>query len=184
MREPISQMLLPDETVLFQARVHPVLLVPGLSLLLLASLMTYLFWDIKPLSGPLFSFGEWLDSAPLRYFFMRLNLAVARNPETVRAIILCCIVFSVIELTKEFLVIFFTHLVISDARIILRQGVYNISLVEIDRHRVASVNIYQTYMGRMLDYGNVAIQGFAASIYGLPVLAKPYEISKNIYYKR
>jgi hypothetical protein len=62
--------------------------------------------------------------------------------------------------------------------------VYNISLVEIDRHRVASVNIYQTYMGRMLDYGNVAIQGFAASIYGLPVLAKPYEISKNIYYKR
>ena len=182
--EPIHQMLMPEEDVLYEAHVHPIILVPGLALLGLALMMLYCFWNIGPLEGPLTVIGKSFDSMPIRYVFLRSNLAISRHPETVRAIITCCLCFSVILLAKAFLTIFFTNMVITEERIILRQGVYNISLVEIDRRRVASVNIFQTYMGRLMDYGNVTIQGFAASIHGLPVLTKPYELSKHIYGRR
>lgn len=181
--EPIGQMLLPEERVLYEAHVHPVVLSWGLAGVALAAFMTYFFWNISPRAGLLMDIGKSFDAFFLRYAFIRLHQLIALHPETVRAIILCVIVFSAIQLIKAFLKIFFTNLVITDERIILRQGVYNISLVEIDRRRVASVMIYQTYTGRYLGYGNLVIQGFAASIYGLPVLSNPQDIQKHIYAK-
>lgn len=181
--EPIGQMLLPEERVLYEAHVHPIVLARGLAGVVLAVLMTYFLWNISPRHGILMDIGRSFDHFYLRYGFIRAHQLVALHPETVRAVILCVIVFSAIMLTRAFLTIFFTNLVITDERIILRQGVYNISLVEIDRRRVASVMIYQTYFGRYLSYGNLVIQGFAASIYGLPVLSNPQDIQKHIYAK-
>ncbi len=181
--EPIGQMLLPEERVLYEAHVHPIVLAPGFAGVGLATFFTYFFWNISPKAGFLMEVGRMFDAFFLRYIFIRAHQIIALHPETVRAIILCIILFSAIRLAKGFLKIFFTNLVITSDRIILRQGVFNISLVEIDRRRVASVMIFQTYTGRYLGYGNLVIQGFAASIYGLPVLSNPQDIQKHIYAK-
>ncbi len=181
--EPIGQMLLPEERVLYEAHVHPVILAWGLACLALACFMTHFFWNISPKHGLLMDFGKSFDAFWLRYAFIRVHMGIAFHPETVRAVILCLLVFSAVQLTKGFLKIFFTNLVITDERIILRQGIYSISLIEIDRRRVASVFIFQTYFGRMWGYGNLVIQGFGASIAGLPVLSNPQDIQKHIYAK-
>lgn len=181
--EPIRQMLLEDEHVRYTARVHPIILAHGLVFLGIAAFIAQFLWDVKALEGLLPSMARWVDSFGLKYLFIQLHMFVFKHPETMRAIAIVFLVFACISLTKAFCAIFFTHLVITDERIILRQGIYSISLVEIDRRRVASVHIFQSYWGRVLGYGTVVIQGFAASIFGLPLLASPYELQKHIYAK-
>lgn len=181
MRQPIEQMLLPDETVLYRARVHWAEIIHAGFWLWVALLAAWGFWHMQPGHGPLISLGRWIGRGTLQDAIFWFHRWFTDIPDVVHGIILITATIGSIRLFRAMIERFFTQMVITDSRIIVRRGVYSIHLIEIDRRRVASVMINQSFYGRMFNYGYMYIQGFGASIYGLPALANPHTIQRHIY---
>ncbi len=131
--------------------------------------------------GPLVSLARWLGEGNLKAISLWIHHWFTDIPDVVHGIIIIMATIGAWRAAHAIIDMFYTQLVITDWRILLRRGVYSIDIIELDRRRIASVGIHQSFYGRIFHYGYIYIQGFGASIYGLPALAKPHLIQQYIH---
>ena len=68
-----------------------------------------------------------------------------------------------------------TEIVLTSERLIYKRGFFLIECQEVDIEQLASDNVEQSFIGRLLDYGTLHIRCIEASDYWLPPIRAPYE---------
>ncbi|MCH2547645.1 MAG: PH domain-containing protein [Alphaproteobacteria bacterium] len=161
----LQDILLPQEKILYHAKVHYILYAPGVSLLVLAYLMMYYIPDIAASLN--FSYSAWSAINSLTKFAS-----------------ISAFMAGIAMLLKAWLNIYSTEMIITSMRVLVKIGISTATTAEIDRTRISSVIVTKPLIGRLFDYGWITVLGYSGNITGLPVLAHPHEIQKHIYNKQ
>jgi uncharacterized membrane protein YdbT with pleckstrin-like domain len=83
-------------------------------------------------------------------------------------------------LLREWFVQWTTEIAVTDRRIIYKEGFIRRSTVEMHMDKVESVDVDQTIMGRLLDYGTVTVKGVGTGFEPLKTIAAPLELRNHI----
>lgn len=69
---------------------------------------------------------------------------------------------------------------ITDQRVIIKKGIFLIDTFEITYRKIESVELYQTLMGRIFNYGDVHIIGTGGTKYIIDTINRPLYFKQNI----
>jgi len=75
---------------------------------------------------------------------------------------------------------FTTEIAVTDRRIIYKTGFISRETAEMNMHRVETVAVEQSIVGRVLNYGTVDIRGTGAGIEDLKMIADPLALRSAI----
>jgi uncharacterized membrane protein YdbT with pleckstrin-like domain len=110
-------------------------------------------------------------------------LAGASYPEMVNIGWFAAIVFAVAAIVA-FLPAWFrrwtTEIAVTDRRIILKRGLIRRHTVEMNMQKVESVDVDQTLIGRLFNYGNVTIRGTGSSFEKLSRIDSPLKLRTTV----
>jgi uncharacterized membrane protein YdbT with pleckstrin-like domain len=73
-----------------------------------------------------------------------------------------------------------TELVLTDRRIITKRGLVSRNTVEMNLAKVESLQVNQSLMGRMFNYGDVSVVGTGSSLEPLYGISHPLELRKQL----
>ncbi|MGO8800587.1 MAG: PH domain-containing protein [Roseiarcus sp.] len=73
-----------------------------------------------------------------------------------------------------------TEIAVTDRRIILKRGFIRRHTDEMNMQKVESVDVDQTALGRILNYGTVTIRGTGGSFESLPMVDAPLKLRTTI----
>ncbi len=146
----VDRVLQEGESVRHIARISWVTYLPGLFLWAVAGVLAGL-----------------LPSAPALHF---LVLTVAAIVFIIGAILLARAWFHRVT----------TEIAVTDRRIIYKRGFVRRYTVEMHMDKVESVDVDQSILGRLLDYGDVIIHGTGMGIEPLPNIDHPLELRNHI----
>lgn len=73
-----------------------------------------------------------------------------------------------------------TEIAITTKRLVLKEGLIARRVDEMNIDRIESVHVYQSVLGRLLDFGVVMVRGMGIGEIALPVLAEPITIRRKI----
>ncbi len=73
-----------------------------------------------------------------------------------------------------------TEIAVTDRRIILKRGLIRRHTIEMNMQKVESVDIDQTLIGRLFDYGNIAIRGTGSSFETLHMIDSPLKLRTTV----
>jgi uncharacterized membrane protein YdbT with pleckstrin-like domain len=73
-----------------------------------------------------------------------------------------------------------TELAVTNKRVILKFGFISRDTIEINLSRIESVQVSQTVMGRLLDYGTIVFSGAGTPQATIPSIASPLEFRKAV----
>jgi uncharacterized membrane protein YdbT with pleckstrin-like domain len=73
-----------------------------------------------------------------------------------------------------------TEIAVTDRRIILKRGLIRRHTVEMNMEKVESVDVDQTLLGRLLNYGNVTIRGTGSSLEQLKRIDAPLKLRSKV----
>jgi uncharacterized membrane protein YdbT with pleckstrin-like domain len=155
MKSYIEQILQPGERRLYSGRLHWVLFVPGL-LLLVAALF---FLMLAPGDGA--SGNGWA-----RVFCLFLSALCAAG--------------AAYYLFWAWFERWTTEIEVTDRRVILKQGFIRRETVEMHMDKVESVDVVQSILGRIFNYGSVTIRGVGVGLEPLRKVAAPLELRNHI----
>ncbi len=125
----VETVLQPDETVRFRTNFHWIGFVPGLLLLVPAA---FIYLKLVPAGG---GFGLWM------------------------MLVLLLLAGAMILLAKAWYDRFITEIAITDKRVIYKTGFISRSTDEMPLTKVENIEVSQSILGRLLDYGNVDVRG-------------------------
>jgi uncharacterized membrane protein YdbT with pleckstrin-like domain len=83
-------------------------------------------------------------------------------------------------LFREWFVQWTTEIAVTDRRIIYKEGFVRRSTVEMHMDKVESVDVEQTIIGRLLDYGTVTVKGVGTGFEPLKMIAAPLDLRNHI----
>ena len=87
---------------------------------------------------------------------------------------------AVVLLIQQWLRWWVTEIAVTDRRIIYKKGLIRRQTNEMNMDKVESVQIDQSILGRMLDYGDVTILGTGEGFETLSNIASPIELRNSI----
>ena|SRR5712691_2797085 len=147
----VKEVLQPDESVLVVSTIHWAIYLPGLVLV------------VPGLVG--LGYG-------------------ARADDAIRDIIW---VLSAVLLAAGFLSLFrawfrrwTTEIAVTNRRVIYKRGFIRRYTVEMHMDKVESIDVDQTVLGRLLDYGDVIVRGTGASFEPLPMVQAPIKLRNAV----
>ena len=73
-----------------------------------------------------------------------------------------------------------TEIAVTDRRIILKRGLIRRHTVEMNMTKVESVDVDQTLIGRLFNYGNVSIRGTGSSFETLKMIDSPLKLRTTV----
>ena len=73
-----------------------------------------------------------------------------------------------------------TEIAITDRRIILKRGFIRRDTAEMHMEKVESVDVSQSLIGRMLDYGDVTVRGTGAGLETLRQIDSPLDFRNHV----
>ena len=73
-----------------------------------------------------------------------------------------------------------TELVLTDRRIIAKRGIVSRDTAEMNLTKVESLHVSQGFLGRMLDYGDVAVVGTGSSLEPMLGVSRPLELRRAL----
>lgn len=174
----------PNEIVLYDGQVHPVIFFKGLFYLFLGALIWRYLTQLPPANSPILWGGYYLSMLFEVHFFYDqawgLHRLVREYETAMQLLAGLLALWGIRSLLMQLVDFFFTEVVITNMRILIKRGWFNVVTEEIDRGRIAGVTIFQPFWGRILNYGNVIIQGFVQHVYGLPPLMRPYLLQQQL----
>jgi uncharacterized membrane protein YdbT with pleckstrin-like domain len=147
----VQQVLQPGEVIRHQTKLHWILYAPGLAFLVIA-LAT---WTITAKMV-----GGWAFAANV---FALLLLAGAA-----------------VTLFMEWFRQWTTEIAITDRRIIFKHGFIRRSTIEMHLDKVESVDVEQSILGRILNYGNVTVRGVGIGLEPLNTIADPLAFRNHV----
>jgi uncharacterized membrane protein YdbT with pleckstrin-like domain len=102
------------------------------------------------------------------------------------AIIVTAAVFGLLTLASfvhAWFVRWITEVAVTDRRVIYKRGFINRHTIEMNMDKVATVDVDQSVLGRLLDYGTVYVRGTGLGFEPLRGIAKPIELRNAIVAK-
>jgi uncharacterized membrane protein YdbT with pleckstrin-like domain len=88
--------------------------------------------------------------------------------------------FALILLVPEWLQWWTTEIAVTNHRIIYKTGFISRNTVEMHMDKVESVDVDQSILGRMLDYGDVTVRGTGSGFEPLRRIARPIELRNQL----
>jgi uncharacterized membrane protein YdbT with pleckstrin-like domain len=73
-----------------------------------------------------------------------------------------------------------TELAVTDHRIIYKTGVFSRHTMEMNRAKVESVDVDQSFFGRIFGYGTILVRGTGGSLEPLPNIQDPLTLRSHI----
>jgi len=146
----VQHVLQPGEDIRHTANVHWIIYMPGM-ILLLAAVAVYLMAETGS-SGR----SIWL----------------------IVAAALALIAFA--QLFRGWFIRWTTEVAVTNRRIIFKQGFIRRNTVEMHMDKVESVDVEQSILGRLFDYGDVYVRGTGTGLEPLRNVAKPLELRNHI----
>jgi uncharacterized membrane protein YdbT with pleckstrin-like domain len=126
---------MPDETVVLRGRVHWIILMPSITLFIIASV--------------------------LYFYFNQLILGF----------VLTC--FAFVASFRGLVYFFTTELAVTDHRVLAKFGLIKRATYELNLDRITGLNVDQSVLGRLLNYGNVIVRGMGGDMTPIPAIRDP-----------
>ena len=147
-----ERILQPDERIRHRARLHWILMLPGI--LLTAASVVVGFVALLELKGG----------------------------ASMALLALSCLLFLVggARLLAAWITRLSTEIIVTNRRIIPKAGLFSRRTREMNLDKVESVQVDQSLIGRMLDYGTLVIRGVGAGLEPLANIAHPLEMHRQI----
>jgi len=146
----INKVLQEGEQVRYVASLHWILYVPGLLLWIVAVVVYF----VSPDSGALSTIGR---VAALLLFAAGLVL-----------------------IARTWFLGWTTEIVVTNRRVITKSGFIRRTTTEMHMDKVESVDVEQSVLGRILDFGDVVVRGTGSGLEPIPWIAAPMELRKHI----
>lgn len=73
-----------------------------------------------------------------------------------------------------------TEIEVTDRRIVLKRGFINRNTIEMHMDKVESVDVDQSILGRILNYGDVTIRGVGVGLEPIKTVAAPLEFRNHV----
>ena len=73
-----------------------------------------------------------------------------------------------------------TEIAVTDRRVVLKRGFIRRHTVEMNMQKVESVDVDQTQIGRLFDYGTVTIRGTGSTLESFRMIDKPLKLRSAI----
>jgi uncharacterized membrane protein YdbT with pleckstrin-like domain len=89
-------------------------------------------------------------------------------------------IVALVLLFREWFTWWTTEIAVTDRRIIYKEGFISRNTVEMHMDKVESVDVDQSVMGRILDYGDVIVKGTGTGFEPLKRIAAPLELRNHI----
>lgn len=95
-------------------------------------------------------------------------------------LVICSILlfFAIFRFVTDFIYFFSTELAVTDQRIISKFGFIRRRTFELNLNRVTSLNVQQTVLGRLLNYGDIFVQGMGGISIPVPAITDPLTFRK------
>ena len=77
-----------------------------------------------------------------------------------------------------------TEILVTNRRIILKQGVLTLSTIEMNIDKVESVQVHQDLLGRVLDFGTLIVRGVGAGLEPVRNVARPLDFHRHVNAER
>lgn len=90
------------------------------------------------------------------------------------------ILFGVISLSINWIRKHTTEIVVTEKRVLLKTGLLSRKTFEMNMNRVESVDVTQSIMGRIFDYGAVLVRGTGAGAEPFKKIAAPLDLRNSI----
>jgi uncharacterized membrane protein YdbT with pleckstrin-like domain len=146
----VQKVLQQGEKVIYQAKLSWVMYLPGLFVLLGALIV---FGLGRGIFGPVW----WADAV---------------------ALVIAAIGFYMVA--AEWFERWTTEIAITDRRIIFKRGFIRRDTIEMSVEKVESVDVNQSLLGRLLDYGNITIRGTGTGFAPLRSIDSPLDFRSHV----
>jgi uncharacterized membrane protein YdbT with pleckstrin-like domain len=147
----VQRVLQPGEVVRHVAGLHWIAYVPGVLLLVLAGIVLIVVPD-----------HQW--------FVQLVRVGIAG----------LCAVIGLVLLGRAWFDWWTTEIAVTDRRVIYKTGFIQRNTTEMHMDKVESVEVKQSVLGRILDYGHVEIRGVGTGFEPLRNIAAPIELRNHI----
>jgi uncharacterized membrane protein YdbT with pleckstrin-like domain len=148
----VKSVLQPGENVRYATNLHWTIYLPGLLLLILAAVV---YW-----------FGHW-----------PVAVGAARIWDWLAGILL---IVAAVWLFIAWFRRWTTEIAVTDRRIIYKRGFIRRRTIEMHLDKVESVDVDQTILGRILNYGDILIRGVGVGIEPLKNVDSPIEFRNHV----
>jgi uncharacterized membrane protein YdbT with pleckstrin-like domain len=140
-------------------------------------------YTVKPLilSLPFFLilFIWWFTSEPVVYASTLVESEIAQDV-LIRYIFIAGLLFFLMIFVCRIFQYLCTEYGVTNKRLILKKGVFRITVAEIPTDRIESIYCIQGLMGRMFRYGTVFISGVGGRMPTFFMAARPYALRRKI----
>jgi uncharacterized membrane protein YdbT with pleckstrin-like domain len=149
----VNRVLQPGEVVRHVASLHWILYVPGLGMWILAGVLLIAAPDPSThgVVNRLAVIGAWL-----------------------------CFAVGLVLVARAWFKWWTTEIAVTDRRVIYKTGFIWRNTTEMHMDKVESVEVKQSILGRILDYGDVEIRGVGTGFEPLRSIAKPLDLRNHI----
>ena len=149
----VTRVLQPGEVVRHVASLHWILYAPGVLLWIVAGVIAILRPD------------------PSLHWFLHRTAVIAAW---------LCFAAGLILMARAWFKWWTTEIAVTDRRVIFKTGFIQRDTTEMHMDKVESVDVKQSILGRVLDYGDVEIRGTGAGFEPLRMIARPLELRNHI----
>jgi uncharacterized membrane protein YdbT with pleckstrin-like domain len=148
----VQRVLQPDETVIHQSRLHPLIFLPALVLLVIVVAL-------------LVASAQFADE--------KISLAFKAAAAMFGLLALASWARAAIRRAT-------TELAVTDRRVIYKSGLLARHTLEMNRSKVESVDVDQTLLGRVLGFGTITVRGTGGSLEPIRLIADPLSFRSHI----
>jgi uncharacterized membrane protein YdbT with pleckstrin-like domain len=148
----VRRVLQPGETVRYATTIHWIIYLPGLLLLVLSG---FAYWmTFQPVTGGAYRVWLWIAGFLLACAAIALGIAWFRR--------------------------WTTEMAVTDRRIIFKRGFIRRHTIEMHLDKVESVDVDQSLLGRIFNYGDILIRGVGVGIEPLKNIGSPIEFRNHV----
>jgi uncharacterized membrane protein YdbT with pleckstrin-like domain len=116
-----------------------------------------------------------LFAPPLAFFAGGLGFAFF-NP--IAAIAFLCL--SIVGVVGAYWKLLTTRIVITHRRVIYRTGYIARRTVEMNKDKIESIDVNQSILGRLLDFGSITVKGTGGGIEAIPNVSAPFSLREHV----
>lgn len=95
-----------------------------------------------------------------------------------------CVLWGVYMFVSRMIIKYTTEIAITSQRLIVKHGIVARSVGEMKLDRIEGVNVWQSFFGRIFNYGHLAIHGIGVGNIALPNIEQPIRFRKALDYAR
>jgi len=90
------------------------------------------------------------------------------------------VVIALMSFVRAFIYYFTTELAVTDQRVIVKFGFIRRTTFEYNMTRITGLNVVQTVLGRMLNYGDVFVNSMGGATTPVPVISDPVNFRHQV----